>query len=105
MPRLVIHDGVHMLHGDILLKQTLASVASRCIGMAPPSNSSTNMRMVFLVWPNGDMLMHSVHVDMPVCAGGHVHQLSTTCSARAGLDSRFCLSECTEWVGLHACEK
>jgi len=28
MPSLVIYDGVHALHGDILLKQTLASVAS-----------------------------------------------------------------------------
>ena len=48
MPSLVVHDGVHVLHAEILLKRTLASVASRCIGMAPPSNSSTSMHMVFL---------------------------------------------------------
>ncbi|MDW3503007.1 hypothetical protein NQ272_28030, partial [Escherichia coli] len=47
-PSLVIHDGVHVLHADISLKQILASVASRCIGVAPPSNSSTSMCMVFL---------------------------------------------------------
>ena len=48
MPSLVVHDGVHVLHGDIFLKQTLASVASQCIGVAHPFNSSANMRMVFL---------------------------------------------------------
>jgi len=48
MPSLVIHDGVHALHGDILLKRTVAPVASECIGMAPPSNSSASMYMVFL---------------------------------------------------------
>jgi len=47
MPSLVIHDGVHVLHGDILLKQTLASIASWCSGVAPPFNSSANMHMVF----------------------------------------------------------
>jgi len=48
MPIFVVHDGVHALHGDILLKRTLASIASQCIGVAPPSNSSANMCMVFL---------------------------------------------------------
>ena len=48
IPSLAIHDGVHALHGNILLKCSLASIASRCIGMAPPSNSFTNMCMVFL---------------------------------------------------------
>ena len=48
MPRLVICDGLHALHGYILLKQTLASVASGNIGVARPSNSSANVDMVFL---------------------------------------------------------
>ncbi len=48
MPILVIRDGVHALHGDILLNRTLAFVAFECIGMAPPSNSSASMCMVFL---------------------------------------------------------
>ena len=48
MPCFVIRDGVHVLHGDIFLKKTLASIASRCIGMVPPSNSSDTMCMVFL---------------------------------------------------------
>ena len=48
MSSLVVHEGVHVFHGDILLKRTLASIASRCIGMAPPSNSSDSMRMVIL---------------------------------------------------------
>jgi len=48
MPGLVVHDGVHVLNGDILLNQTLAYVASRHIGMAPLSNMSTSMCMFFL---------------------------------------------------------
>ena len=48
MPSLVAHDGVHVFHGDIFLKRTLAYIASRCIGMAPLSNSSDSMHMVFL---------------------------------------------------------
>jgi len=40
MPSLVVYDGVHAPHGDIFLKQTLASATSRCIGVAPSSNSS-----------------------------------------------------------------
>jgi len=28
MPSLIVHDGVHAPHGDILLKQTLASIAT-----------------------------------------------------------------------------
>jgi len=46
MPSLFVHDGVHSLNGDILLKQTLASVASGYDDTAPPSNSSDSMRMV-----------------------------------------------------------
>ena len=48
IPNLVIRDGAHVLHDDILLKWTLASIASGCIDVAPPYNSSTNMCMVFL---------------------------------------------------------
>ena len=48
MPSLVVHDGVHALHGDILMKWTLTSIASWCIGVAPPSNSSANMHIVIL---------------------------------------------------------
>ena len=47
MPSLVVSEGVHALHGDNLLKKTLASTASGCIGMAPPSNSYVIMHMVF----------------------------------------------------------
>jgi len=39
---------LHALHGEILLKRTLASIASGCIDMAPPSNSSAYVCMVFL---------------------------------------------------------
>jgi len=52
MPSLVICDGVHAPHGDILLKKTLASTAYGCIGVAPSYNVSTSMRMVFLVQLN-----------------------------------------------------
>ena len=48
MPILFVRDGMHALHGDILLKQALASVSFGCIGVAPPSNSSVSMHMVFL---------------------------------------------------------
>ena len=49
VPSLVVRDGVCTLSGDILLKQTLAFVASRCTAMAPLSNSFDSMRMVILV--------------------------------------------------------
>ena len=48
MLSLVIRDGEHAPRGDILLKWTLASIASKCIGMAPSSNLSDSMSMVFL---------------------------------------------------------
>ena len=103
MPSLVIRDGVHAPHGDIFLKRTLASITSGCIGVTPSSNSSASMHMVFLVQPNGRTLMHSVCVDLPVCAGGHAHQLSTTCSSPVKLSSFLHLGECVEWVGSHVC--
>ena len=48
-------------------------------------------------------LMHNVCVDLLVCAGGHAHQLSTTCSAPVVLVSFLRLGDFVEWVGLHAC--
>lgn len=48
MPTLVVHDGVCPLNGDILLKQTLAFVASGYIDMDTLSNWSNNMCMVIL---------------------------------------------------------
>ena len=48
MLSLVICDGVHALHGDILLKRTLSSIVSGCISMVTPSKLSANMCMVFL---------------------------------------------------------
>jgi len=52
MPSLVVCDGVHVLNGDILLKQTLAFVASGCTDMAPLSNFFDSMCMVILVQPD-----------------------------------------------------
>jgi len=48
MPSLVICDGVHAPHGDILLKRTLASVATGALIGLLSSNSSANMCTVFL---------------------------------------------------------
>ena len=48
--------------------------------------------------------MHSVRVDLQVCASGHAHQLvESACSAPVGLASCLRLGECVEWVGLHVC--
>ena len=49
--------------------------------------------------------MYSVRANLPVCAGGRVHQLSTTCSTTFGIASCLRLSECVEWVRSHACSQ
>lgn len=48
MASLFVLDSLHVLHGDILLKENIVSITSRCIVMAPTSNSSSSMHMVFL---------------------------------------------------------
>jgi len=48
MPILVVRAGVHVLNGDIFMKRTLAFVAFRCTNMAPLSNSSDSMYLVYL---------------------------------------------------------
>lgn len=47
--------------------------------------------------------MHSVCADLPVCVGGHAHQLSIACSTLVRISYFLCLGECNEWVGLHEC--
>ena len=104
MPSLVIRDGVHALHGDILLKRTLASIASKCIGVAPPSKSSTNMCMVFL--GVAESPEHGCIVSLLIFKCVLVVRASTcqsTYPALVRLASCLRLDECVEWVGFHVC--
>ena len=76
MPSLSVRDGVHAPHGDILLKWTLASVATG--PLVRPLHPTCLLTCTWYSWCSwtGDALMHSVRVDLQVCAGGHAHQLA-----------------------------
>jgi len=76
MASLVIRDGVHAPHVDILLKQILPSIGTGALVRPLHPTCPLTCAWSSWVWLIEKTLMHSVRMDIQVCGGGHVHQLA-----------------------------
>jgi len=103
-PSLVICDVVHASHGDILLKRTLASVATSAL-----VQPLLPTRLLTCAWSSW-VRLNWKHTDAKflcwsssVCWWSCISTRRSACSTPVGLASCLHIFECVEWVRLHVC--